>query len=161
MGLSDMLWRMTPEEALALVRAETARRGWSRGQLADAAGVNAGNLSQILNGEQEPRLSTWLRITTALGLTFSSVDAGASERNRPLSVGEREMQGAPAGRPYAGALSSEDFAERITAAVAHAVASSVDRLGERIEGALARVAAGDAPRGARAPQPPRARKHAR
>lgn len=150
MGLWDMLPRMTPEEAVALVRAETARRGWSRGELAEQAGVNASNLSQILNGETDPRLSTWIRITTALGLTLSSSARRHTGQDRALSDPERHMQpsepSTTTGGAHGGAISPEEIGQHIATAVARAVASKFDEVGERLERVVERVAARQPPR---------------
>src|SRR6185437_12421636 len=110
--VAPILRRVTVAEARALLRSRRNGLGLSQTEVAAKAGVNPTTLNKIENTKKYPQkdvdLSVYLKIADVIGLTISSPDATASERNRPLSVGEREMQGAPAGRPYAGALSSED-----------------------------------------------------
>jgi transcriptional regulator with XRE-family HTH domain len=44
------------------------RRGWSRNQLADFAGISRGSISMIMNGTNSPTLRTLKRIAAALDL---------------------------------------------------------------------------------------------
>ena len=49
-----------------------AERGWSRKDLAFAAGMRPGNLSRIINGKRSPRPDSRARIARALGLRGES-----------------------------------------------------------------------------------------
>lgn len=156
---------MTRDEALIVVREAMARRRWNQTQLALNAHVDETSVSRMLSGQLEPRLDKWLKITTALGLTLSLSGHTRVRENAQETVAERPMQGAPSseGRPYAPALSPE----ALTSAIAHAVASSVDRIGEQIAALGDRIerAQGLARREPKRQTPaarvPRARKHGR
>lgn len=57
---------------LAILR---RRRGWTKVQLSESAGVSASNLSRYESGKKIPQIDTLERILDALSVTFSDLEA--------------------------------------------------------------------------------------
>src|SRR5215471_7238318 len=90
------------------VRLARTRRGWTQAQLAAAAKLDAGHVSQIETGQRDVALSTQERLADALEISLAELVAEAErERERYETVKPR-----PAARP---ARTRSKPAERATA----------------------------------------------
>lgn len=58
-------------------------KGWTQQQLAEAAGVTLGTISDLERGAREPRPGTMARIAKALGVRIPDVDEFVAERPGP------------------------------------------------------------------------------
>jgi transcriptional regulator with XRE-family HTH domain len=62
-------------------------KGWTQQQLAEAAGVTLGTVSDLERGAREPRPGTMARIARALGVRIPDIDEFAAERPAPERAG--------------------------------------------------------------------------
>ena len=66
--------------ARALVTRLMQAQGWTHQALAEANGIDAGNLYRILSGQQEPRVGTAIRIAQCLKVRVEELFLAADER---------------------------------------------------------------------------------
>jgi len=73
----------------AHIRQVRAEQGLTQSQLAELAGINQGDLSRIEAGDRDPRWSTIMRISAALGEAIK-IETPSTQR-RPLSPESRSQ----------------------------------------------------------------------
>lgn len=66
----------TLDEFAHLLKQLRKEHGWTQDELASRAGIAAKQISRIENAVMEPKLSTVLRLASALGVTLSVVSRG-------------------------------------------------------------------------------------